>query len=478
MMKTLLISTRSMHVMLLALLALCLPEVAVAGPLSQANAGIEGYCPTDGTLFARIITCLETTIIEAALFFIDQFYPVWRDVVYALLFLATAIFGAMMAIGGIERIARDTMFFIFKIGWVIYFLENVRELYQEFVRILIGTLDGIANATIYFGGGLKCPSTGGTGDGTTTFMWQRADCIFDMVVGLSSAAALSGGNASEGLSRGMVAFFFWNLQSGALGILIGIIGLYICFNLLKALLTASYTYVIALVVMSFLFLIGALFVPFIMFRNTFEYFSRWVKMVFSMILQPLILFAYLNVLFVAFDIMLYSGPNSLMATINGGPVSNDFNLHQYTEDNLVDEGRQGFTFDMDQRELEDQPLGGNSGTLGDLKFTDLKPDYDILSIVPVDLHYRTINYEAIDGGAAALAGATILVGLASYILLTFMTDIPSLAHDLSGGAYETPSIIPGGQNGLTMPLDQVGQKFSAGLNRSFSRQMGSLVGHR
>jgi type IV secretory pathway VirB6-like protein len=450
---------------------------AHAGPFAAAAGGMRSYCPEDGTLFARVITCLENTVIDATEVFLTTFYPEVRDVVFAALILAVILFGVLLALGAVERVAQDTVFFLLKFGGIIYFMDDVVNIYNEFVAMLFGTLNAISNASVY-GGTLHCPSVA-TNVAATTPMWQRADCIFDMVVGLSANAAITSTAPQDGMARGMMAFFYYNLQSGALGILIGIVGIYICFNLLKALLQASYTYLIALLTLSLLFLVGALFVPLLIFKSTFGFFEKWLKMVLAMILQPLILFAYLNVLFVAFDIMLFSGTNSLMRTIAGGAVdAASFNIHDYAEaNNLYSENFQGGTQDVDPSKFLSTLPGVNEGTLGNVKFTDQRPNYADRSQLSISLKYRVIDYTQIPGGAAALAGATLLVGLASYILLKFLEDIPGLARDLGGGSKETPNVI-GGTDGLSLPMSSQMQQLGGAFSGGIKSQLSGLVGKR
>ena len=470
-----LFKTLGMAAIVLLASGICIDAFANGNPLQQAAGGIDAYCPADGTLFARIITCLENTIINAGVYFLEQFYPAVRDTVFIALILAAALFGSMMAVGAVERIEQETVTFILKLGGVVYFITNVVDIYNSFINILIGTLNSISNAAIY-NGQLHCPAEA-TNAATTTPMWHRADCIFDMVIGLSAQAANNGGGAEDSLARGMMAFFYYNLQSGALGILVGLVGLYICFNLLMAMLKASYTYIIALITLTFLFILGALFMPLIMFSYGYSFFERWVKMALAMILQPLILFAYLNVLFVAFDVMLWSGDNSLMNTISGGQANSaSFNLHQYAQDNgLYKEkgGQVGITADMNRSRLNQEAPGLNEGILGNSVMTDQHPDFLDPSQLPIHLKYQTVDYTKINGGAAALAGATLLVGLSSYILLQFMDEIPTLAQELGGGVATTPNSIGGGK-GLELPLTKQISQAGDGLNK----QLGSMLGRR
>jgi hypothetical protein len=443
-------------------------------PLQKASGGIQSYCPEDGTLFERIITCLENTVIASALYVMDQFFPAVQTIVYAAMLLSLAIFGSKIAVGAVEKLEQETVMYLFKFGGILYFMTEYDTIYLSFIDILFGTLNDLANATTSTGS-LHCPATASNA-ATTSPIWHRADCIFDMVVGLSSNAAINGGGSEDGLSRGMMGFFYYNLQSGALGILIGLVGLYICFNLLMALLRASYTYIIALITLSFVFIIGILFVPLIIFGYTYSIYERWFKMGLGMILQPLILFAYLNVLFIAFDTLLFSGDNSLMSTISGGAVGDDFNLNSYAESSglyIEGGGTVGFSLDVDRSRLSVGSNAANEGILGNAKFSNVKANPNDPSQLPIHLRYRTIDYNKINGGAGALAGATLLVGLCSYILLTFMKEVPMLAQQLAGGIMTAPSMVAG-QGGIQMPFARQASQ----LTNSMGSQLSGLIGRR
>ncbi len=461
-------------------------DILANSPYAEVRAGLKGYCPEDGTLFARINGCLEETIFEAGLQFILLVHPYFETTITAVLIIATLLFGIMIATGGVERIARDSMLFLLKLGGVLYFVDNAILLYEDFFDMLRETLEAVSQAGLTAGAGMRCGTElVGTG---AMFMWNRADCLFDSLVGISSSVAIGGGGGMEGLSRGLMGFFYYNMQSGALGVLIGSVGFYIGFNVLLALLRASYTYIIALLVLSFLFIIGIFMVPLIMFKNSFENFSRWAKMVLAMILQPVILFAYLNVMFVAFDFMLYSSPESLVQTIVGlAPVdvtSPTFNLNEYAELNgLYDQDSKGFGANIDNACLTREDITENEGLLGNTEYSDVPPVYGVnedgqdcfIRDLPIHLKYRVVNYDVIPGGAAAVAGVTILVGLASYVLLTFMAEVPQLARDLGGGMHTTPGVIAGGEaGGPTLPGSGLVQKIGSNFNSGIRGQLGAL----
>lgn len=508
------------------------------GPFAVVSTGLQNYCPDNGTLFSRIITCLEYTIYDAGLYFIDRFYPLFETTVTVVLVLAALLFGVMMAVGAVERLARDASIFILKLGVVLFFVDNVQStgpalsfgaqvgglnlslstgrevgLYERFYFMLGDMLEAISSQGLYTQTPLHCPAaaqndaflnaatytvqsiSNGAVDvgGFGSSMWKRADCIFDMIIGLSTSAVLSttpnAGGEYEGLARGMMGFFYYNLQSGALGVLIGIIGLYICFNLLMALLKASYTYIIALLIITFLFIIGIMFMPLIMFKNTFEYFAKWVKMILSMLLQPLILFAYLNVLFVAFDLMLYSGEHSLLnAIVVEGPVVTQapgFNLHDYMEANdKYATNSKGVGLTLDKKDLPAQsPVSENEGVLGNIKYIEQAANYagEGLTDLPIHLEYRIIDYQdeaKFPEGAAGILGATLLVGLCSYILLTFLDFIPQLAQDLAGGVHAAPNVIAGHSAGVQLPFAQAARQYSGSAVSGFTSQLSKTVGGR
>lgn len=427
----------------------------------------------DNRLFASVMRCLEREVHETTIEAITGFYTPFSQYVTTFLVLAMMIYGANTMLNSSERLVKDSTQFLLKLAFVIYFMQpdNAIWMYEQMDQILKGTttqVSALASPNVP----LACPVNVTMNSETTEALWQRADCIVNLLIGLNSAD-----DANDGLSKGMMAFFYQNLSSGAIGVLIGIVGLYIAFNMLLALFRAAYTYVAAVIMVGFLFMIGLLFVPLIMLGKTFDYFRIWFKNILTFILQPVILFLYLNILLTAFDIMLYSGSQSIVSLVTGGASSGE-EFQQYAEDNLYQECSKGFTHDARQTNLDIEELREDGGLIGNVPYTDQKPNPQRNpSELRIDVRYKCIDYEKIEGGSGALAGAVLLVGLSSFVMVNFLQVLPGIIQELSGGRSIVTDIIAGSNN-MALPFSRQVQSIGTGMNNLMSSNVSRLLGGR
>ncbi len=438
-----------------------------------SDTDISVACPDNGKLFARIITCLEDKIFKGTKYFVDNLYPKYEQGVYVCMSLAVVILGMMLATGGVQSPPKDTFTLLLKMVAVIFFMDNAMFIMSEFLSILASMIDEVASAgQDFFGGTLKCPATSFTSEGgeglVTTPVWERVDCIIDSVLGLSADAVTQGATtggadgAKPDMSRGMMAFFYHNLKSGALGLLIGLAGLYIAFNLMLSLFKAAYTYLIAVAILSLMFIIGIFMIPGILFPGTYPIFEKWYKVILGVILQPIILFAYLNVMMIAFDLMLFSGENSIQKLVcasgggnagGGGGGAGEKSINKCAQDNgyYIDTSV-SFAKKFDPTNVPVALSNADLGTLGNIQISNDNLDFAKPTDVPIDLHYTVVDYKKID--PAELAAATLLAALCSYILLMFMEQLPAMATELAGGAKNNPNIIAGKGSDIQTPFSQ------------------------
>jgi type IV secretory pathway VirB6-like protein len=449
---------------------------------------ITDACPDNGQLFGRIIHCFEEKFFEGTAYFINNLYPRYEGMVYATMTLAVIILGIMLATGGVQSTPKETFSLLLKMVAIIFFMDNVILIYSDFLSIMATLLNEIASAgSNIFGGTLRCPATTGDiafdGNGiATTPVWQRADCVFDGVVGISASVINGGGGSTNpDLSRGMMGFFYHNLKSGALGLIIGLAGLYIAFNLMLALFKGAYTYLIAVATMSLLFVIGILIVPAFLFPGTFVWFEKWYKMILGLMIQVLVLFGYLNIMMIAFDLMLFSGNNSILSLVCQGGAANQSITVCAENNNLYIDTSVKFAKEFDPSDIPVELSNQDLGALGNIQTQDENVNFNNPTTVPIDLFYKRVDYTKID--PANLAAATLLAGLCSYILIMFLNELPAMATELAGGARQNPAIISGRGGDIQAPMEaQLGQIASGGTLGNASGQVANrlsgLIGGR
>ncbi len=415
---------------------------------------LDAHCPAGGGIVERLVTCIEDVIMDVAYGFIIEVYPPLQSTIYALLTLAVIFLGGLMMAGMLEKPGRDGMVFLLKFAAIVYFTANMLEILDWTVGALHELLEIVTEFAV-FDFPLKCPSAFN--------VWQRIDCLIDVIVGVNTPASLT---------DGMLAFFFHNFFVGSVGVIIFMLGIWVLLAFVMGMLTAIQVYLLAIMMLVLLVIVGILFLPLIIFKNTFDYFQKWVRFTIATVLIPIILFAYLNVMLSAFDIVLYSGEYSVFRTFAGDAVdAEDFRIHEYMYNNglVLEYEDKGVVHDQRQtvfptpkgQQLEGElfqfgeyPIG--PGTLGSVD----------ISQIPIAIPMKQIDYDAAAGLVGAADGITlmeevfaamILTALVSYILVAMLKYVPMMAEDLAGGLREAPSIaqvaagdmpVMGGANGM------------------------------
>ncbi len=300
-------------------------------------------------------------------------------------------------------------------------------------------------------------------------MWFRADCILNVIVGL---------DAQKSLANGLLAFFFSAAVTGGLMIGVAIVGFYMSFNIIMGLLKATKAYILCVTALTLLAIVGGIFIPLMLFKNTFGYYKKWAQNVLGVIVQPMIMFAFLNVMISAFDNSLYSGPYSVMRTIAGNAVdtigsvtpnnnsivpniSFGFNLNKYmTDKKLYIPYKKGAVVDASPDILQAGVQSRDAGQVGsivtpqqseaDRASKDAGRDSrDFLSGLPFDkiniAEMANIRQPAVEASGVAgstketdflmeIAGAFALAWLTSYIFVAAMELIPQMSQRLSGSS--------------------------------------------
>ena len=170
------------------------------------------------------------------------------------------------------------------------------------LNILQQLSESIANTgtSMHTGGFCNNALTGSGGDNSAWQggLWSRWDCIFSYLIGFTTA-----GFAATSMASFLLLIFF---SMGA-GILVFFVGIFLIGALLLGAFRFINIYLMSVLSLSFMFCIGYLFVPLLLFRATYEYFGRWLSMVFGYIMTPIIMFGFMAMMMIALDITIFSG---------------------------------------------------------------------------------------------------------------------------------------------------------------------------
>lgn len=408
-----------------------------------------------------IVTCVKTVMHDVFSEFVNGFYPYVFGAGQVALILAVTIFGVMIATGAVEKSSRDSFVLLFKLSCVLFFMKpsTVEEIYG----MGIDSMDAMTEIVYTYGrdwNSQRCY------DNYT--LWDRVDCMLDVIIGIvrqedlaaagKSMSSSGGSTTSQGVSRGLLYFFFTNMTASSVGFLIGALGFYVTYTFLFALVKSIHTYLAAIMGLSFLLIFMPMFVPMVMFKATRSYFDKWMRIAVSFILQPVILFAFLSLMMIAMDTMLISGENSFLKTAMGDDADKrNSNINETLDGKGVyTKGAAGnYLQHSDASAGISDPKRTQTGALGvrveegasegqpnrlanDGNFSGLKTTY------------KTLDYEklkdAVNCGSAEkcmekLGLSIITIALTCFVFTSMLNYIPNMAADLSGGVYEVPNLF-------------------------------------
>jgi len=249
----------------------------------------------------------------------------YLPIVAIMFVIAIGYYGLRLMIGDVQRVKGDTIVLGLKLAAIIYFMNNANAIYiyllnimQQFSGIVAGAAtslhaNGFCNDTVTVPTNTELGDTSSWADN----LWLRWDCIFGYLLGIGQGSLAVYGIAS---------FLFLMFNTMSIGILIAAVGLYLIITLLTAAFRFVHVYFMAMLSLSFLFCIGYMFVPLMLFRNTLEYFRKWLNLVLGFVLTPVMMFGFMGIMLVAMDVALFTSQYSVWSEIGGtnygGPTAN------------------------------------------------------------------------------------------------------------------------------------------------------------
>ncbi|NBO19297.1 MAG: hypothetical protein EBV03_08760, partial [Proteobacteria bacterium] len=308
--------------------SIALPTVAFAYDfyepsliVKNANGKVTEVCPGPG-LTRRIIPCIKETLVDSTSRILLPFAAQMANTVRLLCALSVAILGALMIGGKTTAPFKDTLVLLLKLGGVSFFISSIYDIFVMLLDMMDSLLIMVVGY-VMLGGPFKakilngCPDNGDFQNAPNLLIWDALDCTLNALVG----GILSPGS----LVGGLVGFTLSALMSNTMGFIIGMMGFRLMLQLIWAVIRSVYVYLGSYIGICLLILISPLIVPLILLTVTKSYFDRWIKLLINYILQPLLLYVYLAMLLVAFDVVIFSGPYSLFSVLaTEKAVSDDY----------------------------------------------------------------------------------------------------------------------------------------------------------
>lgn len=251
-----------------------------------------------------------------------------KNIVYSMLSISVALFGMRIFFGLATEIKAETIYLVIKVAAIAYFFGTAPKLYLDLLNVMKQFMDIMVSSSA----GLRAAITDQDGSfwkvcvkdvsGTltnaapanSTELWQMWDCAFNYLVGLTPASPLSNTKTITAF-MGIVGFAMLLAGTLAAGVLVLFIVLYLVASLFGLVMKFLQTVILAVLALSFMFIIGYMFVPLVLFKHTYQYFHKWVTLCISYILTPVLAIAFMCLALVLIDITIFTGPSSLFEKI-------------------------------------------------------------------------------------------------------------------------------------------------------------------
>ncbi|MFO0388980.1 MAG: type IV secretion system protein [Alphaproteobacteria bacterium] len=452
--------------------------------------------PNNDGLTARFVVCIKEPILVAVRDFLSVFCNYLASFVAAAGSLAVILWGALMVTGKNSAPVRDLGVLAVKLGAVAIFTDNFGGFFPVFLDTMEWMLEAVTSY-VAFSPSFGClPANGSASIG----MWQRVDCTLDSLVG--------GIFSPFNIYLGITGFLVSALFSQSVGLFIGLLGLMVIGQLIWAMARGLYIFISAYIAFALMVCVSPLFIPLILFRATFGYFEKWLRITMGFMLQPVFLFTYLAMMMAAYDVVVYTGTNSLYRSIAGNEVDNPgFKLGDWLLNNGVyaNSSQSSQAYNVDPKKVFDglamqKIKTGVLGTTKDLAGPEVKLTEQVtdpsewrensglpknifmdkllpLNYFIVDLPVKAIDWKhlsQINGYDANdptdywidLMLAFVMAVLISYIFLLMIDLLPFIGSGVAGDVLSMPAF---GTGPFAPPGDNVMANFK-------SRIMGNMIG--
>lgn len=247
-----------------------------------------------------------------------------KNIVYSMLSMSVALFGIRIFFGLATEIKAETIYLVMKVAAIAYFFSSAPKLYLDMLNVMKQFMDIMVTSSA----GLRAAITdqdasfwkacvkdvSGTltnaAPANSTELWQMWDCAFNYLVGLTPDSPLSNTKTITAF-MGIVGFAMLLAGTLAAGVLVLLIILYLVTGLFGLVLKFLQTVILAVLALSFMFIVGYMFVPLILFKQTYQYFHKWLNLCISYILTPVLAIAFMCLALVLVDITIFTGKSSL-----------------------------------------------------------------------------------------------------------------------------------------------------------------------
>ncbi len=260
---------------------------AVNPPALSIDTCAPGYKKWDFTV--KIVACVQNSVIGAMFNMLSALQNYMRPIAAALMALAIGMAGVRL-IGG-QKTGRSVMYAI-RLGvvsWVWFNLSTfggyVFSVEQQLITIVSGNYSP----------------------------WSQIDNFLGNLIGFGPQIVLF---------QGLLGIISAALTSSSIGSMLFMAGFSAISSLLLFIFNVVYTYLASLIMLGFLIILSPIFLPFAVFFATERYIKKLMDMIVSVMLMPILLFAFVRLFMGIFDTMITDIFNNLPGNKNFAPFWN------------------------------------------------------------------------------------------------------------------------------------------------------------
>lgn len=250
-----------------------------------------------------------------------------KDIVRVMMILYVIIFGIRIAIGGALPKKSEFFTFILKFALVIYFaiggvpgtdnktgIEQVYDIsitaMSSFANMVAGNDDlGIGPDGAPKQSPKLCQFNLADYDEGYEYLaiWDSLDCRLAFYLGIASP--VEGGALAAMTSNILNAAVFVLIWGAMFSFIFPLLVFMIAFGvfLLSIVIYFVHVYIIAMIAVAITIFMGPIFIPMALFEKTKGYFDEWLKLLIAYTLYPAIIMAFVGVMVITFDNIIYKG---------------------------------------------------------------------------------------------------------------------------------------------------------------------------
>lgn len=244
-----------------------------------------------GKLLAVIVPCIRDAVQDTTQQMTDQFDEYLKMPAVAFMTLVVTLFGVKMLINEGD-LKKEGLMLLFKIAGVFLFMDNFGGFIPHVFGTIVDGVDIVTNSLQWSLQNVQCNVGAYQGERPWNFM----DCILGELMGFAPGAVVGSS------LLGMLGSSLWSGQFGGM-VFLG--GTWVIWFILKLLIRATYTYLMALIVVAFLVIISPIIIPLLILNQTFQYFEHWLRSLMSCMIQPIVVMAYVTLCFSILDKVMF-----------------------------------------------------------------------------------------------------------------------------------------------------------------------------